>query len=82
MSALVIGHTASGILLGLSPWFIPLLAVAAKVAFDDTRATLRCKRRPSRPPRVAAVKSEGRADNWDTMDKRFKARLMARVWPE
>jgi hypothetical protein len=41
MSALFVGHTASTAVLGFSPWIIPLIAVAAKLTYDQTRSTLR-----------------------------------------
>jgi hypothetical protein len=49
MSALFVGDTASTALLAFSPWVIPLIAVAAKLTYDQTRNACRSDvpRRPS-----------------------------------
>jgi len=41
MSALFVGDTASTAVLALSPWIIPLIAVAAKLTYDQTRNAYR-----------------------------------------
>ncbi|HEX4553361.1 MAG TPA: hypothetical protein VH249_05210 [Xanthobacteraceae bacterium] len=41
MSALFMGDTASMAVLGCSPWVIPLIAVAAKLTYDQTRNAMR-----------------------------------------
>jgi hypothetical protein len=45
MNTLSIGQMAVQVLPGLSPWIIPMIAVAAKRTHDDARQTLR-----GRPP--------------------------------
>jgi hypothetical protein len=49
MSALMVGDTASIAVLGLSPWIIPLIAVAAKLTYDQTRNAIRGELPPKRP---------------------------------
>jgi hypothetical protein len=49
MSALFVGDTASIAVLGLSPWIIPLIAVAAKLTYDQTRSTIRGELPQQRP---------------------------------
>jgi hypothetical protein len=49
MSALFVGHTASTAVLGLSPWIIPLIAVAAKLTYDQTRSAMRGEGAQNRP---------------------------------
>jgi hypothetical protein len=41
MSALLVGDGASTAVLSLSPWIIPVIAVAVKLTYDQTRSTLR-----------------------------------------
>jgi hypothetical protein len=51
MSALFVGHAASAALLSLSPWIIPVIAVAVKQTYDQTRSTLRGTFLQDRPRR-------------------------------
>jgi len=81
MSALFFGHAASSAVLAFSPWLIPLLAVAAKLTYDEARGAFR-QRPPSPPARQGGDTPKRPRGNWDVMHDRFKARLAARVWPE
>ena len=49
MSALFVGDAASAAVLSLSPWIIPVIAVALKLTYDQTRGTLRSKFIRNRP---------------------------------
>ena len=41
MSALFAGDAAAGVMLGLSPWILPVIAVAAKLTYDHARSAFR-----------------------------------------
>ncbi len=78
MTALFAGHTASLIVLGASPLVIPLLALAVKLTFDQTRRRLRDG---SRRPRSAEKEAE-RENRRVVMDERLRAKVEATIWPE
>jgi hypothetical protein len=60
MSALFVGDTASTAVLGLSPWIIPLIAVAAKLTYDRTRGAIRCESPQDRSsPKADAGQEDG-----------------------
>jgi hypothetical protein len=49
MSALFVGDRASTAVLGLSPWVIPLIAVAAKLTYEQARNAIRGEVAQNRP---------------------------------
>ena len=82
MSALFAGHTAALAALGVMLLVIPLIAVAAKLAYDQAR-------KPSRDEfprhRAGDRRSRGRGDRSRdrvVMHDRFKAKLEATIWPD
>jgi hypothetical protein len=80
MSALFAGHAASTVVLGFSPWLIPLIAVAAKLTHDKARRLFGTEipRSGDRGRR----RREPRPRNQPVMHERIKARLEATIWPE
>ena len=58
MSALFVGDTASTAVVALSPWIIPLIALAAKLTHDQTRN----ERRSEFPRRPDDRENAGRED--------------------
>jgi hypothetical protein len=61
MSALFMGDTASIAVLGCSPWVIPLIAVAAKLTYDQTRNAMRGEGAQNRPDDKEHGRREDRA---------------------
>jgi len=83
MTALFVGHTASHALLGLSPWLLPVIALAAKQAVDRTREAWRGGRGRERGRKASEVKPARRAAGAPSvMDERFRERVAAIIWPE
>jgi hypothetical protein len=64
MSALFVGDAASAAVLSLSPWIIPVIAVAVKQTYDQTRSTLRgtCRQDRSRGKKDPAGEDRSRAE--------------------
>jgi hypothetical protein len=60
MSALFVGDSASIAVLGLSPWIIPLIAVAAKLTYDQTRDAHRGEFPPKRSGQEGDAGRQGR----------------------
>ena len=80
MSALLVGHMASHALPAVSPWLIPVFAVAAKRTLDRARDALRDGRgRAAEPTQARPVR---RPPAPLAMDARVKARLEAIIWPD
>jgi len=80
MTALFVGHAAANAVLGLSPWLIPVIAVAAKRSYDRTRDALR----GGRPATGGAANTEPDRDAGTSivMDERLRARVAAMIWPD
>jgi hypothetical protein len=82
MVALLVGHTAANAVLGLSPWIIPVIAVAAKRTYDRALDTLRGGRPTDRAADAPGAKPERRAPPPILMDERLRARVAAMIWPD
>jgi len=68
MSALFVGDAAARVVLGLSPWILPVIAVAAKLTYDHARSALRGECAPSRPDGKGNAGREGRPDQENLPD--------------
>ena len=75
--------------MGISPWVLPLIAVAAKLKEEEARRTRRsrflrfwlgAKRSVERNARRTAER-ERLAHDRPVMHERFKAKLEATIWP-
>jgi hypothetical protein len=75
MSALFVGHAASTVVLGLSPWIIPLIAVAAKLTYDQARDTFRSESSQNRSSREGNAGREGGARHQEVPQDYIKARM-------
>ena len=86
MTALFVGHAAANAALGVSPWIIPVIAVAAKRTYDRARDRARDTLRGGRPADRAAdapgANPEHRATPSIVMDERLRARVAAMIWPD
>lgn len=67
MSALLAGHAAPFVALGVALLLVALIAVAATLTFDLRR-----------PARGGAKRRRGQA----VMDERIRARVEATIWPD
>ena len=77
-----IGAASSAVALGLSPWILPLIAIAAKRKEDEAnhggpRQTLRAWWRGADDARADA-----RARQQAVIDERLKARIETAIWPD
>lgn len=82
MTALFVGHAAANAALGVSPWIIPVIAVAAKRTYDRARDTLRGGRPADRAADAPGANPEHRAAPSIVMDERLRARVAAMIWPD
>jgi|HubBroStandDraft_6_1064221.scaffolds.fasta_scaffold565662_2 hypothetical protein len=82
MTALFVGHTAANAVLGLSPWIIPVIAVAAKRTYDRGRDTLRGGHSADRAANAPGATPGRRATPPIVMDERLRARVAAMIWPD
>jgi len=62
MSALFVGDRASTAVLSLSPWLIPVIAVAVSLTYDQSRDTLRSTFLRPRGKKDAAGEDRSRAE--------------------
>jgi hypothetical protein len=74
MSALLAGDTASIAVLGVSPWIIPLIAVAAKLTYDQTRNGRR-RDFPDRPSDNKNAGPEDRPRDRDALHEHIRTSL-------
>ncbi len=82
MSAPLLGAATSTAVLGLSPWILPLIAIAAKLKENEAHeAGIRRLLRPWLG-RKSKVAHEDRARGQPVMDERPKAKVEATRWPE
>ncbi len=75
MSALFVGDTASAVVLGLSPWIIPLIAVATKLTYDQARGAFRSESPQDRSSREGNAAREGGARHQEVPHEHIKARM-------
>ncbi|HEY4746717.1 MAG TPA: hypothetical protein VIH38_04100 [Steroidobacteraceae bacterium] len=74
MSALFVGDAASAAVLSLSPWIIPVIAVAVKLTYDQTRGTLRSKFIRNRPSAGQHAAGEDRSRAQEALHDCIKAK--------
>jgi hypothetical protein len=74
MSALFVGDAASAAVLSLSPWIIPVIAVAVKLTYDQTRSTLRSTFLSDRPPDQKDAAGEDRSRAQEALHDGIKAK--------
>ena len=79
MSALFVGDTASIAVLGLSPWIIPLIAVAAKLTFDRARNACWDDVPQNPPSDKDNAASEDAPRSQEALHQRLKAKPASRV---
>jgi hypothetical protein len=82
MSALFAGDAASSAVLGLLLWIVPLIAVAAKLTYDQTRNVFRSDFPQNRSVDKGNGKPADRPRDHDVMHERFKAKVEAMIWPD
>jgi hypothetical protein len=82
MSALFAGHTASLAALGAMLLVIPLIAVAAKLAYDQARKPPQDEFPRHRAGDRRNRRRDDRSRDRVVMHDRFKAKLEARIWPD
>ncbi len=73
---------ASQALPGLSPWIIPVIAVAAKRTYDRARQTLRGGRPAKRAHDAATAKPERAASPRAPTQERIRDHREATSWPD
>lgn len=75
MSALFVGDTASSVVLGLSPWIIPLIAVAAKLTYDQTRNVHQGESPQGRPTHKGDAGQEHRPRHQDAPNEHVETKM-------
>jgi hypothetical protein len=75
MSALLVGDRASIVVLGLSPWVIPLIAVAAKLTYEQTRNACRGETPRNRSGEKGDARTEDRPRGHEARQGGVKASL-------
>jgi hypothetical protein len=75
MRALFMGDAASMAVLGFSPWVIPLIAVAAKLRYDQTRNVFRREFPQNRSSHEGNAGREGRPRDQNAMNERIRAKM-------
>jgi hypothetical protein len=76
----LIGAT-SLVMLGMSPWIIPSIAAAARMAHDEARDACRSELGENRSGDRANARPDGRARNQQALYECSEAKLAGKTWP-
>ena len=82
MRTLVVDISGATAVVGLSPWILPLVAIAAKRREELARGPCLSRRLLSWWRARGAAASDDRARQQNVIDERIKARIEATIWPE
>ncbi len=82
MSALITGSASAAVVTALSPWILPLIAIAAKRKEDEARAAGRSRLMRYWFGRRAGARGDVRQRPRGGTDERLKAKREATNWPD
>jgi hypothetical protein len=81
MRPLLTGAAASIVLLGLSPWIIPSIAVAAKLSHEEARNACRSDFPQNRSGDKGNARTGGEPRNKQNLHACIEAKLAGKPWP-
>jgi hypothetical protein len=72
---------ASLVVLGLSPWILPSIAVAAKITHEEARNACRSEFGQNRSGDRGNARTDGRSRNQRALRECIQAKLAGKKWP-